>query len=188
MQKTANLGIATGLVLGAAGAPFGLLGASVFALPVFYNVKTELTGAKKIGMCLAAGAMSIFTLALGGAVGNSITGKQFQDTSTVTTPTISSPTTTPVATSTPAPVAQPTVSTEPNPIIAKVERQNNAPASELNRPKNGGTTTLAQKCEALRAFSGDFGKSAEIGFQIGFEHELGTMSTDTACSKVGVPL
>ena len=79
-----------------------------------------------------------------------------------------------------------------NPIIERDQReiqQSNAmTGSQLNSPQNGGTTTLQQKCEALQYFQNklDFGGAMSMSFQIGFEHPIGRLSIDQACSKVGV--
>ncbi len=79
-----------------------------------------------------------------------------------------------------------------NPIIERDQReiqesQTRTPA-ELNRPVNGGTTTLKQKCEALQYFQNklDFGGVANMPFQNGFEHPIGRLSVDQACAKMGV--
>lgn len=214
MQKTANLGVIGGVALGAAGTNPGVLAALVFGLPVFYNSQTAHKGAKKVGLCVAAGAMTIFTAAFGAAIGSSITGREMAETtassnqskpalsvssaSTVT----STASETPFQTQQPAnpqaaqprklpftpSVAPPKPSTD-NPIllkrweerVAEVEIENNPEL--MNQPRNGGSTTLAQKCEA-RAAGGDLSDSFNIGFQIGFEHETGDLSTDEACRRV----
>jgi len=177
--------------MGAIGVPSAVLGAGIFAFPIFYNVTTKFSGAKKVGMCLVAGAAAIMPYALGAAVGSSLTGRTIGDSGAIVASSNSLPAVTPSFDTQNSPVQANTVAppTASNPILAKVEAQNNAPVDEFNAPRNGGTTTLAQKCEALREFSngGSFGKIAEVSFQIGFEHELGSLSTDQACAKVGVP-
>ena len=79
-----------------------------------------------------------------------------------------------------------------NPIIQRdqqeIQRAQQVTGSELNSPVNGGSTTLRQKCEALQYFQNrmDFGGVMNMSFQIGFEHPIGRLSVDQACSKVGV--
>lgn len=86
-------------------------------------------------------------------------------------------------------VAPPRPNTE-NPIllnrwrkrVAEVKIENDPEA--MNQPRNGGTTTLAQKCEARHG--GDLSDSFNLGFQIGFEHEYGSLSIDEACRRVNL--
>jgi len=75
-----------------------------------------------------------------------------------------------------------------NPIINKVEGHRNTPGYLINQPRNGGTTTLREKCEAIDYFQriNDFGGIAKISFQIGFEHPIDYLTIDEACAKVGV--
>ena len=89
-------------------------------------------------------------------------------------------------------VGAPTV--EANPILnnyrTEQTRLQNLSYGDINNPKMGGTTTLNQKCEALKYFqnNGKLGKSMEMGFQIGFEHSdaLEAFGMGGACRKVGV--
>lgn len=191
MQKTANLGVGTGLVIGAIGASATGASIAAIALGIFYANQSKHVGFKKGTLSFLAVVMSMFTVTIGGMVGSGLTGKEWladSSSTTTTTPTPpSAPAAAPAAPATPVPVAK--ASSNPNPILAKVEEQNNAPFEEFNRPRNGGTTTLVQKCEALKQFNNDgaYGKVAEISFQIGFEHELGSLGVDQACAKVGVP-
>tara|TARA_B100002019_G_scaffold137516_1_gene118513 strand:+ start:327 stop:656 length:330 start_codon:yes stop_codon:yes gene_type:complete len=75
-----------------------------------------------------------------------------------------------------------------NPIINNVETRRNSPGYLINQPRNGGTTTLKEKCEAINYFQriNDFGGIAKISFQIGFEHPIDYLTIDEACAKVGV--
>ena len=79
-----------------------------------------------------------------------------------------------------------------NPIInnhrAEQYRAQTVQGYELNAPINGGTTTLTQKCEAMKYFQNrmDFGGVARMAFQVGFEHPIGALSVDQACQKVGI--
>ena len=66
-----------------------------------------------------------------------------------------------------------------NERIQEVARENNPTA--FNQPRNGGETTLAQKCEA---YEQDYMSSIEFGFQAGFEHDFGELDTDEACRRV----
>ena len=51
----------------------------------------------------------------------------------------------------------------------------------FNRPRNGGETTLAQKCEAYeQGYMGGF----DFGFQSSFEHDFGDLDSDEACRRV----
>ena len=51
----------------------------------------------------------------------------------------------------------------------------------FNQPRNGGETTLAQKCEAYeQGYMGAF----DFGFQSAFEHETGDLDSDEACRRV----
>jgi hypothetical protein len=81
---------------------------------------------------------------------------------------------------------------EANPIInqhqAEIQRAQNMTPAQLNYPRNGGTTTLVQKCEAMKYFQNrfDLGGVARMAFQISFEHPTDHMTTDQACMKVGV--
>ena len=75
-----------------------------------------------------------------------------------------------------------------NPIIDKVEDFRNTPSYLINQPRNGGTTTLREKCEAINYFqrNNDIGSFLKISFQIGYEHPIDYLSVDEACAKVGV--
>ena len=51
----------------------------------------------------------------------------------------------------------------------------------FNQPRNGGETTLAQKCEAHeQGYMGGF----DFGFQSNFEHDFGDLDSDEACRRV----
>ena len=51
----------------------------------------------------------------------------------------------------------------------------------FNQPRNGGETTLAQKCEAYeQGHMGGF----DFGFQSNFEHDFGDLDSDEACRRV----
>ena len=51
----------------------------------------------------------------------------------------------------------------------------------FNSPRNGGETTLAQKCEAHeQGYMGGF----DFGFQSNFEHDFGDLDSDEACRRV----
>ncbi len=51
----------------------------------------------------------------------------------------------------------------------------------FNQPRNGGETTLAQKCEAYeQGYMGGF----DFGFQSNFEHDFGDLDSDEACRRV----
>ena len=57
-----------------------------------------------------------------------------------------------------------------------------------NTARNGGTT-LQQKCRALIAAQNelDFGRMMQLGFQIGFEHDVPAFTTPKQdCESVGV--
>ena len=75
-----------------------------------------------------------------------------------------------------------------NPIINKAEEGRNTSGYLINQPRNGGTTTLREKCEAIDYFQSidDLGGIAKISFQIGFEHPIDYITIDEACAKVGV--
>ena len=80
-------------------------------------------------------------------------------------------------------------SVEANPILNNYQNaRNNTTAADINSPRNGGTTTLQEKCEAIQYFQkvGDFGKIMTYSFQAGFEHEISAFSLDEACAIVGV--
>ena len=50
----------------------------------------------------------------------------------------------------------------------------------FNQPRNGGETTLAQKCEAYeQGHMGGF----DFGFQSNFEHDFGDLDADEACRR-----
>lgn len=175
-QKTLHLGLLAGVTGGILGTSGALMGATPFALGIYYAYTNKVKGTvKKVALVTSAFFASGVAMGVGAVIGSSLVGKEIAPSSN-STPAIVAPAPTTVT----APVSS-------NPIIAKVEAQDNAPISEFNRPRNGGTTTLTQKCEALRAYSGSMSKQIELGFQIGFEHELGSLSVDQACAKVGVP-
>jgi len=75
-----------------------------------------------------------------------------------------------------------------NPIIENAERYRRLPGVYINKPINGGTTTLKEKCEALVYFQAteDLGSIMKISFQIGFEHPIEYLTIQEACLKVGV--
>ena len=77
---------------------------------------------------------------------------------------------------------------EANSIIQNHQNRLNQPASAINQPRNGGTTTLREKCEALNYFQnrGNLGKVLSLSFQVGYEHETNGLSVDEACGVVGV--
>lgn len=186
MQKTGNLGLASGFILGLIGVSHGAAALPVFGLPIFYNAVTQQKGGNKFGLTVLSGVMSLFTVGTGLGVAAVVLDKEIETSSAKTEVVTPAAKAAPVA---PAAPSTPPASSNPNPILAKVERQNNAPVDVLNRPKNGGTTTLAQKCEAIKHFE-SIGALSEVfstSFQVGFEHALGTMSVDQACAKVGVP-
>ena len=77
------------------------------------------------------------------------------------------------------------------PAPATVERSISSVGASLpsfNQPRNGGETTLVNKCQRLATAqdSYDFGEVMEISFQIGFEHDTPNLSVDEACSAVGI--
>ena len=82
------------------------------------------------------------------------------------------------------------VEAQANPIINNHNNRTETWAQnfwEHNQPRNGGTTTLLQKCEAIHHFTwndhswGSIGKSMELGFQAGYEHELPNGDVHKAC-------
>ena len=75
-----------------------------------------------------------------------------------------------------------------NPIIDKAENLRNSPSYLIDQPRNGGTTTLREKCEAIDYFQriNDAGGVMKISFQMGFEHPIDHLSVDEACAKVGI--
>jgi len=94
-----------------------------------------------------------------------------------------------------SPVVKPLVPVEPEPvnplIIQGLERKawqleiQNDP-KRFNLPRNGGTTTLAQKCEA---YEKGLLSGFEFGFKAAYEHHIGDMHPEAACyrlSEVGL--
>ena len=75
-----------------------------------------------------------------------------------------------------------------NSIIQNHQNRLNQPASAINQPRNGGTTTLREKCEAISYFQnrGNVGKVLSLSFQVGYEHDINGLSADEACGVVGV--
>ena len=79
--------------------------------------------------------------------------------------------------------------TNANPLINNYNNSRDSFSQNVhqrNQPRNGGETTLAQKCEALDYFESrmEFGKIMSTSFQIGFEHEIGDHDIDSACRIV----
>ena len=76
-----------------------------------------------------------------------------------------------------------------NPLINNYENSRDSFVENIevrNQPRNGGTTTLAEKCEAMAYFEqrNDWGKIMEVSFQMGFEHDLGSHDVDSACRQI----
>ena len=206
-QKNVAMGVATTAVAATPVGPIAVLG--LIAQPTLAaTVWTKGRGAgAKIGQGALGLVVSFVALGTGVAMNPSFkTDTAVAETpAAVTAPAPVAVTPAPVAV-TPAPVAVTPAPTAPvkvnlpfqpsvapprpnttNPIAIKrwnkrvqeVARENNPTA--FNQPRNGGETTLAQKCEA---YEQDYMSSIEFGFQAGFEHDFGELDTDEACRRV----
>lgn len=129
MQKTANLGVAAGLVLGAAGASTVAVTLTPIILGVYYGKTTEFKKFKRTGMAFVAGFMTLFTVTVGGIIGSSVTGKEWLADSGSTS-TSSAPATTPA----PEPAAAPT----PPPVVVPEKWDSAAKKAELEESIKAG--------------------------------------------------